>query len=369
MPAIIDAQISPDGQRIALLGGASDQRIVSIATIDKPGLPVLQLGSVEGVGLRWAGDGHVLARIAFWEKAGAESGYRFERNIVIDTQGKAVASLLDNDTLSRALVSQPVYGITSGPDPKAMVMGLIERGSMNNSWDTRLKRKNEDFVTTLWKVDPKTGDGVIVDRGGPDTLGWSVDDAGEPRIRREEDQLKHWVSILARPAGKGQWRQVWEGRTFASRRDYYGWSAATDSIYLRKEGRLIARRLTDGVETPVGTTASQPSLAFVWDPYTDALLGLSTGAERPTMEWLDPEIGAAHGLLSRTFKGKDVVLRSWSRDRTRFIARVSAPASPGVWYLYDNGRKEISPLGEEYPELAGASFGATRWMAWGFPLI
>jgi dipeptidyl aminopeptidase/acylaminoacyl peptidase len=364
VPAIIDAEISPDGHRIAILGGTSEQRIVSVATIDKPGLPVLQLGSVEAVDLQWAGDDHVLARIAFWEKSGSEFGYRFERNIAVDAQARAVASLLDNDTLSRALVSQPVYGITAGPEPKAMVMGLLERGSMHNSWDTRLKRKNEDLVATLWRVDPKTGNGAIVDRGGPDTVGWSVDSAGEPRIRREDDQLNHRVSILARPGGKGQWRQVWQGRTFASRRDYYGWSAATDSIYLRKEGQLVARRLSDGIETPVGTTASQPSLAFVWDPHTDALLGLSSGAERPSIEWLDAEVGATHGLLSRAFKGKDVVLQGWSRDRTRFIARVTAPASPAVWYLYDKARKEISPLGDEYPELAGAQLGATRWITY-----
>lgn len=65
VPAVIDAEISPNGQRIAFLGGTSEQRIVSIATIDQPGLPILQLGSVEGVGVRWAGDDFVLARIAF----------------------------------------------------------------------------------------------------------------------------------------------------------------------------------------------------------------------------------------------------------------------------------------------------------------
>jgi len=363
VPAIIDAEISPDGQRIAILGGTSEQRVVSIATIDKPGLPVLQLGSVEAVALRWAGDGHVLARIAFWEKVGA-FGYRFERNVAIDTQAKAVASLLDNDTLSRALVSQPVYGITSDPAPKAMVMGLIERGAMSNSWDTRIKRKKEDFVPTLWQVDPATGNGVIVDRGGPDTVSWSVDFAGQPRIRREVDQLNNRVSILARPGGAGTWKQVWEGRTFASRRDYYGWSEASDSIYLRKGSELVARRLTDGAESPVGTTAGQPSLGLIWDPHTDALLGLSTGAERPSVEWLDPEVGAAHGLLTRALKGKDVTLYGWSRDRTRFIARAAAPSSPAVWYLYDKPRKEISPLGEEYPELAGVGLGTTQWITY-----
>ncbi|WP_165844100.1 alpha/beta hydrolase family protein [Phenylobacterium kunshanense] len=361
-PAVVDAEISPNGQRIAILGGTSEQRVVSIATIDQPGLPILQLGSVEGVGIRWAGDDFVLARIAFWENDGP--GYRVERNVVVTAQAKAIARLLEADTLSRALTSQPVYRVTSEGRPQAMVRGLVERGSMSNSWDTRLKRKDEDFVFTLMKADPATGKGVMVDRGTPDTVSWAVDAQGRPRARLDVDQLNHRVSVFGKAGGKGQWRMVWEGKSFASRRHYFGYSEATDSIYLGHGDTLVARRLSDGAETPVGKTSGGPSLRLVWDEHTDALLGLSTGAEKPTIEWLDAEVGAAHATLTRAFKGRDVALTSWSRDRSRFLARVSAPASPAVWYLYDRGRKEISPIGEEYPELNGAELGTTRWISY-----
>jgi dipeptidyl aminopeptidase/acylaminoacyl peptidase len=82
------------------------------------------------------------------------------------------------------------------------------------------------------------------------------------------------------------------------------------------------------------------------------------------VDWLDPEIGAVHASLSRAFKDKDVELRGWSADRTRFVVRVTAPSSPGVWYLFDKTRKELSPLGEEYPELKGAALGTTRWITY-----
>lgn len=364
VPAVVDAEISPNGQRIAILGGTSEQRVISIATIDQPGLPILQLGSVEGVGVRWAGDDYVLARIAFWEDFGPRQAYRFERNVVVSTQAKAVNRLLESDTLSRALTIQPVYRITSGDKPQAMVRGLIERGAMSNSWDTRLKRKDEDFVAALWKADPASGKGVIVDRGTPDTYAWSVDSTGEPRVRLDIDQINHRFSVFGRPGGKGQWRQVWAGDSFESRRRYYGYSEATDSIYLHTGEKLVARSLAGGAETPIGSTSSHPSLQVVWDEHTDSLVGLSTGAERPAIEWLDAELGAAHGVLSRAFKGKDVALWSWSRDRTRFLARVGAPSSAPAWYLYDRARKEISPIGEEYPELNGVALGTTRWITY-----
>jgi dipeptidyl aminopeptidase/acylaminoacyl peptidase len=243
-------------------------------------------------------------------------------------------------------------------------MGIIERGSMSNSWDTRIKRKDEDYVAALWKADPMTGKGVIVDRGGPDTVSWSVDGAGQPRVRLEIDQINHRFSVFGRPGGKGQWQEVWKGGSFRSRRDYFGYSEATDSIYLRKNAELVARRLSDGAETAIGQTSGQPSLQLSWDDHTDALVGLSTGAERASTEWLDPEIGAAHGVLARALKSTDVTLWGWSRDRTRFIARASGPSSPAVWYLYDKARKEISPIGDEYPELKGVALGATRWITY-----
>jgi dipeptidyl aminopeptidase/acylaminoacyl peptidase len=364
VPAVVDAGISPDGKRIAILGGTSEQRIVSIATIDQPGMPMLQLGSVEGVDLRWAGDDYVLAGIAFWEKEWVRYAYRFERVVVVDTQARAVSRLLGNDTLSRAMVGQPVGRVIPTNPPQAMVIGLSERGAMANSWDTRIKRKDEDFVHSLWRVDPASGKGTMVERGGPDAYWWSVDATGEPRVRLDIDQLNHRFSIFGRPGGKGQWRQVWAGDSYRSRRQYYGYSEATDSILLELDGRLMAQRLADGARTEVGTTSSQPSLELVWDEHKDAPVGLATGGERPSVEWLDAEIGAAHGVLARAFKGRHVALWGWSRDRSRFLARVTAPASPPVWYLYDRARKEISPVGEEYPELAGAALGTTKWITY-----
>ena len=102
-------------------------------------------------------------------------------------------------------------------------------------------------------------------------------------------------------------------------------------------------------------------MALVWDPRRNSLAGIATGAERAAIQWLDPEVGAAWGVLNRAFKGREVALASWSGDRTRFLARVAAPASPGVWYLYDRARQEVSPLGDEYPELKDAVLGTTRW--------
>jgi dipeptidyl aminopeptidase/acylaminoacyl peptidase len=115
---------------------------------------------------------------------------------------------------------------------------------------------------------------------------------------------------------------------------------------------------------PLGATGGGPSPWLVWDTYRNTAVGVGAGAERPVYEWLDPEIGAAAAVLIHAFQGRDVELEDWSEDRTRFLARVAGPGAPGVWYLYDKARKEVSPIGEEYPDLAGAAFGTTRWITY-----
>jgi dipeptidyl aminopeptidase/acylaminoacyl peptidase len=79
---------------------------------------------------------------------------------------------------------------------------------------------------------------------------------------------------------------------------------------------------------------------------------------------MDAELGAAHAALSRAFKDQRVELEGWSDDRTRVVARISSPDHPPAWYLFDRPRKELSPLGEEYPELKGAALGTTRWISY-----
>lgn len=365
VPAVVDAEISPNGQRIAILGGTSEQRVISIATIDQPGLPLLPLGAVEAVSLRWAGDDFVLARIAYWESTDPRVAYRFERNIAVTPDAKPASRLLDNDVYSQYLTSQPIFGVTSGTPTRALMLGLSDNGRADDRFDTRMKRKGQSgSVFSLWKVDPSTGNGQLVERGNEDTSGWDVDLAGQPRVRWDIDEINYRFSVFGRAGGKGDWKPVWDGGSYDSRRAYYGYSEPDDAIYLAQGGRLVRKRLSDGAVEPVGKDVIGPSLDLIWDRHRNTAVGLSSGAERPSTEWLDPEIGTAAGVLQRAFKSQDITFSGWSKDRTRFLFRAAAPSTPGIWYLYDRARKEISPMGEEYPELKGAALGSTRWMTY-----
>jgi dipeptidyl aminopeptidase/acylaminoacyl peptidase len=366
IPAIVAAKLSPDGKRVAILGGASDQRFVSIATVDQTDLPTAPLGNVEGVGLTWAGNDYVLARIAVFDKQGPRTEYRLERNIAISTKGELLNVLLGKDSISRFIIHQAVLGTPSATPTRAFVEGLVLSAGPSSDINTHIARKGVEnpFVAALWSVDPQTGAGTLTERGDYDTATWEVDSAGQARVRLEIDQLFHDFSVWGRAKGARQWSKVWSGGDYDSRRQFYGYSEPDDGVYLGLDDHLVLKSLADGTTKPVGPafTATTPSL--VWDPYRITAVGIRTGGERPVFDWLDPEIGAVHGALSKLFKDKDVELTGWSTDRTRFVVKVGGPGAPPVWYLFDKVRKELSPLGDEYPELKGATFGATRWITY-----
>ncbi|MBX3486057.1 S9 family peptidase [Phenylobacterium sp.] len=365
VPAVVDAAISPGGQRVAILGGTSEQRVISIATIDQPGLPLLQLGELEATDLKWAGDDYVIATVAYWQKVDAKRAYRMERHIAVTPDGKAASRFLDTRTTEGYLVGgQPILGVAaSGSQARVLLVDLSENAGSSGTADTRMKRKNMDSVAlAIWSVDPATGAGKLVERGDSQTDTWAVDLSGEPRVRLEIDEINHRFSVFGKPKGKSQWSLVFAGGSFDSRRLYYGYSEPDDAIYLAQDGKLVKKRMADGAIEPVSDGG--PSLALVFDEHRNTAVGVTSGAERPAYQWLDPEIAAAHGVLARAFKAQNVDLMGWSKDRTRLIARVSGPSSPPVWYLYDRPRKEVSPLAEEYPELKGAAMGTTRFFTY-----
>jgi dienelactone hydrolase len=366
IPAIVTATLSPDGKHVAILGGASDQRFVSIATLDQQDLPTVPLGDVEGIGLRWIGNDYVAARVAIFDKLAPRVQYRLERNISISVKGEVLNVLLGKDSLSRYILEQPVLGVVGGPPAKALVEGLQLAGGPSGDINTRLSRKGTDdpFVAALFSVDPQTGAGVLVERGDYDTSEWEVDSSGQARVRLQLDQITHAFSVMGRPKGARQWSQVWSGGDYDSRRAFYGYSEPDDAIYLAINDQLVMKHLGDGATKPIGPSLAGTNAELVWDEQRNTAVGVVTGGEKPVVEWLDPEIGAVHGALSRLFKDKSVELRNWSQDRTRYVARVTSPSTPPAWYLFDKTRKELSPLGEEYPELKDAKLGTTRWITY-----
>jgi dipeptidyl aminopeptidase/acylaminoacyl peptidase len=345
LPMVQQASLSPDGKRVAILGGPAEDRRVSIATIDQEAMPTLRLGAVETVDLTWAGNQYVIARMAYWDKETDKVSYRLERNVAIDTGARALGRILDGAVGLSNMTTQPVIGIVDGPSPKAIIEGDGE----------------------IWRADVASRRGVVQETGSSSgrTFGWAVDSEGDARVRLDADHETLWV--MARPKGVKSWKPIWTGAYVDVPKVYYGYSEPDAAVYLYQEkdgvGQLVRQGLTaGGPTTPFGPPVRDGTFSTIWDSNLHTIVGFSELGDRPVITWTDPEIGATHSALAKLFAGQDVSLESWSGDRQRFVIRTTSPSDPAVWYLFDKSRRELSPLGEEYPELKGFHFGPTRWL-------
>lgn len=229
VPAVLDVDISPNGQRVALMGAASEQRFISIATLDQPGLPILQLGDVEGVFLQWAGDEFVLARVAYWEKVGPRNVYRMERTISVTPQAKAVAQLFSADPVSSLLTEQSIVEISQSPI-RAVALGLIESQGASSNMNTKLQRKGVDspYVMALWSMDPATGRGRLLERGDYDTQAGRLIPAAKSAFVWRSTR-----STIASPSAVGR-RASPDGRSSGKARTL---TAAARTTAIRRETR------------------------------------------------------------------------------------------------------------------------------------
>jgi dipeptidyl aminopeptidase/acylaminoacyl peptidase len=348
LEAIQDVAISPDGSRVALLGGPAGARSLNIATLDTAENISLPLGDVEAVEIRWAGNAYVIVRVRFYEKLAQRREYEFERNIVVDLKGEPIANLMSNDHASRYLLEQSIVRVVDGAKPEVYVMSF--------GWQFRM---------ALWRVDPATGHGRIVENGGHSTDYIEPDSAGEARVLLESNADEAWVR--ARPKGSTKWTRIWSQETETGEGYYLGYSDPEDAVYFterRTDGYQVVRHdlATSAVE-PIGPLlAHEPRL--LRDPVRGLALALSAGAEKPVYHWLDQEIGDVHRRLSAAFPDQQVSFFSWSTDRTRYVFATSSPDHPPSFYLFDSPKREISRLGAAYPELEGAMLGATRWITY-----
>ena len=370
LPGVQQAAISPDGRRIAILGGQPDKRIIALSPLDGSKPTIIELGDTNIKSIRWATNDYLLATIGLFspEKRSGESyhpAYTYYRDIVIRRDGETVSRLLAGADLDEFALSMPILRIIPGEKPVAIMAALERTVGMETARDSAIKVKGSDIAFAVWRVDLVTGKGRSIERGARTTHSWDVDATGEARVREDINPDTGSVSLFARAKGGRSWVLIDRSQTSRPTVVFRGYLDAEDAIILETADaagvHLVKRSLTDGSTTPFGSTAPTSSADLIWDGFRHVPVAIVTEGERVAYQWLDADLGAAHARLSRAFPGLNLSFLSWSDDRKSIIVRVDGPSNPPVWYLYETATGQASLLGAEYPELANVTFGKTIW--------
>lgn len=375
LPALQDADISPDGSKVAILGeGQGGARTLTIAPIDSQQVSTLNLGQVTTRGARWAGNDYVLVTASYfmnppWD---VKNKYHFERQVVVDSNGKALNRLGVEGDINDYSPSLPLLGVVAADKPFAVIQGYdqteanVARGS-----DTHFKDKQNDIITpALFKIDVKSGHATsITERGTNNTNYWTLDASGQARARVDINQTTHDYVLVARKKGSSGWKVIDHTTDETDDQSYMGYSDPEDAIYrllYNADGsaKVVRHNLADDTETVVPTSAPAQSVGIVWDRDKVAPVAFYYGGEHYQYDWVDKDMGAVYARLAKSFAGKDINFINWSADRTRFVVSVESGDQPPVTYLLDLKQKSLSPLGEAYPELKGAALGHKTWITY-----
>ncbi len=373
LPAIQQAAISPDGTRLAYIGGTAEERVTFITPIDGGAPVTIRAGNANVKGIRWAGSRHLLIRVSMYAAdnqlvGGKMTPYTFERDLIADAStGDVIGQVLGERNWNLLAANFPVLAIVDGPQPYIVVQGLDATGDSGTSLDY-VQRKGGDVIPALWKIDLATGKAKLLDRSGRLTQLLITDLKGDLRARWDYDDARNVETLQVRKKGGAVWKPIESWRISEATADYLGYSDPDDALIVRrwdKTGSWLVKRPLDGSpEVRLGDGQVAPHLDVLWDDARATPVAIIGGDERPTYQWLDAELGGVHARLSKALGGKQVALASWSRDRGRFIVRADAPDSAPVWYLYDAKTKQASLIGEAYPELAGAAFSKSQWISY-----
>jgi len=369
IPRMINVRINPRGDLLAWTDNSGpEQRAVIFDLAARTEKRAIAMGDATTLrGLRWADNETLLLETRITQPLPGRSEGRYLnqnvtwRTFAVDAQGGGTRLLLMEG--DRAQINISRLHAWHLPKAKTVIMSTLDTPvpSYLGPTETRVKNKVRDpgWVVTLFEVDTRTGKGVVLERGERGTNDWVIDRNGAAVARGDWDSSDKSYRLLAK-RGAG-WREVLSQQ---------GESLTLSGLDATGQG-IVAMGARGGPRIKVWSIpldGSQPSVLFddesgmgvaglEIDPVTGAPVGAWVGGAIEKVHWFDAKARTRAEALDRSFPGKNVLLLSSSEEGRKVIARVSAPAGPGIYYLVDFDKRTADIVGEDYPALLDAPLG------------
>ena len=354
LPAIEDADLSPDGSRTALVRTTDGVReVVALDSNDRVLIRV-PIGDQKFSGVQWAGNDFLI--VGLRRTAALYSGaplQEFGIHAVVNLKtGKSYYVFGDKVGMLQGTFGS--YGIRQVDGRWVGYFGGVEMGKNQ----TRNERTLQGSRRYLYRIDLETGDMTQIARADTDRVDrdWTLDENGNRVVTLETER-------------DGTWRiQNAEGRTVKSGKEtddrtigiaglspdgthviYYQWDEATYETVIREVS------LTDG-STPANMTAPADADGVLVDSRTNRAVGWvpksEDSEEDPLPVYFDEARNAASKALKAAFPKSHLRIIDRSDDSTMLVFRTEGKGDAGTWYQMDMVTRSAWPLGKERPDIA-----------------
>lgn len=335
LPNLTDAQLSPDGQRLAVLMPVNGKDALVVLPVDKESGIKPQVGT--------SGDWQIVN--FFWKTNGL---------MFVDVQ-----------KTDRVVGTQPI------PKSRVLLFNVLD-GKIDKFWGRNVINvlpndpdhvlESSNYAVTLINVHGATND--MVEHRGPDrTVVWITDDRGMPRAAVTQGEGLSDTSFMN--------YVVHEDGSYASlMKTYFGSGARFEMIGLAQDPNHLV--VLSDHET--GRLA-----AYEYDPATHGYLkklaaddkydvgaplfwaGRLVGVIEPTTVYFDPTAAALQELVDKALSDTRNIIVGMTPDQHFALVKAASADRPSALYRLTLGdKKKLSLIGVDYPELDGDALAPVK---------
>jgi dipeptidyl aminopeptidase/acylaminoacyl peptidase len=372
-PTIIDASLSPDGTKIALVAADIGQKSqVLIFDTIKGGDPVRILASTakpEKLSwCSWISNTRLACRIYGQIKPSTEI-LGFTSLVAIDSDGKNARSLelkRGANALGYDFRGARIVDLLPAEDGSVLLArSYVEEEGV----DTNVKQR--DSGLGIDRVNTLTGKTDKIIRAKPDAMDYLSDGLGTVRLMMDSMRNDDGFSLgryrtFFRRQGSTEWEKLGE---FDSKSRTGFWPLAMDPV----TDRAVGTRRIDGREAIVAVKldgSGAEDVLFKHDRYDvsdvvtlgrkRSVVGASYVGEYRTNYYFDQAIRTLIDRLSKALGGIQLGIAETDIDQNRLLLASGSDTDPGKLYLFDRKTKQLSPVVEARATLAGRTLSPTN---------
>lgn len=366
------AALSRDGKRIALLHELREpsRRLAYVSLIDaddlaKPAVRVI-IGNYEVEDVRWANEERLLISVLMereqdYTPTGTRFGTTFNtsvrRMLSVGLDGSPPAMMFNDRSFLLTNFNLTYICDMLPDDPRRILM---------RAWEPQGQSR------ALYAVDVYTGEATFVERGGPSTDDWSIQD-GKALLRWDYNQRGTAGVLYGRAPGETEWKPV---RNIAR---YDGFNRPEFDVvgYTEEAGVFLAVQRTEGEDMaslrpfdirtmsfgePVARRDDRDIEGALTDERGRFVASIAT-EDRVTYAFADKTLQAHfRGIESFFQKTCNVRIRGMNQDRSRFLLHVSGPRLPGAFYFYDVPGQRLEAIALARPWLREESLARVEML-------
>lgn len=359
-PAVRGAAVSPDGKRLAVVGetwsGEKRSAYIDLIRTDDSQLvrTKIAVGDHDIEAMSWANDERLLLRtvrkMTDYERkqtnwVGDVDGARVRRLLSITAEGREPALMFANELALQRTNFNLAYVVHDLPDDPSHILMRAQEASRFN----------------LYRLNVNTGAAELVERGGPNTNNWEIQN-GRAVLRWEFFSQNGYGSILSRPEGATEWTTVRKVHRYELVRpdfDLLG-DSGDPGVFLvavrEDDAATVAIRKWDVRTGAVGEVVAHRPNLDVEDALFDQdgkLVAARFIDDRASYDFFDKKLAPHVRGIESFFKREcNVTISDISQDHNRLLLEIDGPRLPKAHYFYDIEARRLENLGVARPWLS-----------------